>query len=53
MITVSKDGPYLITGEIGLLGEKQLSEDHQRNIMLFVYVEHQITNPFVMVLIIK
>jgi CDGSH-type Zn-finger protein len=26
MITVSKDGPYLITGGIELLGEKQISE---------------------------
>jgi hypothetical protein len=47
MVTVSKDGPYHITGGIELIGGDannicNLETEHQKSIILFV-VEHQRT----------
>ena len=41
MVTVSKDGPYLITGGIELI-----RGDADNNIIQFRAKEHQITNHF-------
>ena len=48
LVKVSKDGPYLVSGGIELVGEVEFLMIYQKNIIHFVDVELQIINLFVM-----
>jgi hypothetical protein len=49
MVTVSKDGPYQITGGVELIGENIHFEGHQQNITPSVVAVRQRINLFLMV----